>query len=448
MIVLQDRGLGGHNNAVVNPEKKCRIFRRSHMNVSLSCVLRLLLRSMLMACLVDVACRVAPAAEIAPEAYRIYAGSTHAHTQFTWSHGEQWAGAAADESKQPMRHTAEGVQLPPANAKQKENWRQLQGPPAEHFARAKATGTYDFYVVSDHSQDEPLNPPAVDNPAWAATLQQAEVATDASFVALRGYEHSENDGPGGKGHLNVINSAEYVNALAPGMTLPKFYQWLQHVRSAGDGPVVATFNHPAVHQYNDWADRDEGSTGIITMLEVINSNKAKHYAGFVAALDHGWKVSPVCGNDNHGFTGIPRHAARTFVLATSCTKAAILDGMKHRRTYAALDRNIECRYSVNGSIMGSTLNRPDTLEFKISVRDPDTNDANDKITKLDLVTEGGEVAETFEPAPNHAVTWTPTIRNSTKKYYFVRVWSANGGDTPEAKSDQPVAWLAPIWTGR
>jgi hypothetical protein len=56
--------------------------------------------------------------------------------------------------------------------------------------------------------------------------------------------------------------------------------------------------------------------------------------------------------------------------------------------------------------------------------------------------------ETHEPAPAHAVTWSPTIRNSTGKYYFVRVWSASGGDTPEGKPDLPVAWLAPVWTGR
>src|SRR5438045_2018102 len=88
-----------------------------------------------------------------PDDYQIFSGSTHAHTQFTWSHGEQWGGAAGggDEAKQPMRHTPEGVQLPPASAKVKENWQQFQGPPAEHFARAKATGLYDFYVVSDHS---------------------------------------------------------------------------------------------------------------------------------------------------------------------------------------------------------------------------------------------------------------------------------------------------------
>lgn len=388
------------------------------------------------------------AASPVAEEYHIYAGSTHAHTQFTWSHGEQWAGKDPGEAKETLQRNSDGIQRPPKGAKLKPEWQKVQGPPAEHFARAKATGLYDFYVTSDHSQDEPLTPASPDNPNWVATGRQAAAATDASFVALRGYEHSENDGPGGKGHLNVINSAEYLNALAPGVTLPKLYAWLQHVPSAGDGPVVAVFNHPGVHQYNDWADRDEGVTDIITMLEVINSNKAKHEEGFIAALDHGWKVSPVCGNDNHGFTGIPRHAARTFVLAKERTKAAILDGMKHRRTYAALDRNIQCRYTANGAIMGSTLDRPDTLAFAIAISDPDTSEPKDRVTKLDIVTEGGAVVETYEPTPAHAVTWSPTIRNATKKYYFVRVWSASGGNTPEAKPERPVAWLAPVWTGR
>lgn len=67
-------------------------------------------------------------------------------------------------------------------------------------------------------------------------------------------------------------------------------------------------------------------------------------------------MAPISGNDNHGFTGIARGTSRTFVLATGKTKAAILDAMKKRRTYASLDRNIECRYTVNGAPMGSTLN--------------------------------------------------------------------------------------------
>jgi hypothetical protein len=59
------------------------------------------------------------------------------------------------------------------------------------------------------------------------------------------------------------------------------------------------------------------------------------------------------------------------------------------------------------------------------------------------------VAETYTPpAPAHAITWTPTLHDSTSKYVFVRVWNAGGGDAPGADPDKPVAWLAPVWTGR
>lgn len=429
-----------------------RSFRAPLARLAFSPALGLLLSS--------VAVHAADSAAVPGAEYHIYTGSTHAHTQISWSHGEMWEkaapadkkGAGADgEGGGGLRVSPEGVQGPPANAKLKPDWqKENQGMPADHYARAKAA-KYDFYTVTDHSQEEKLNPVSPTNAAWVTSLKSAKDATDASFVALSGYEHSENNGPGGKGHLNVINSAEYLNALAPGTDLPKLYQWLQHVPSAGDGPVVASFNHPGPHQYDDFSGRDEGVTDIITMLEVINSNKNIHYAGWLAALDKGWKVSPVCGNDNHGFYGITRHMSRTFVLATARTKAAILDAMKHRRTYASLDNNLECRYSVNGAIMGSTLAKPDTLAFKIYINDPDTKNPQDKITKIDIVTDGGTVVETYTPpAPDYTVTWNPTIKNSTNKYYLVRVWNAGGGDLPEAqlKPDQPVAWLAPVWTGR
>ena len=376
--------------------------------------------------------------------YRIYAGSTHAHTAITWSHGEHWASGGGGE-KAKMKITPEGVQSPPPTNVLKPDWKNSQGMPEEHFARAKAR-KFDFYVISDHSQEEGLNPPSPDNLLWQAAQKQARAATDANFVALVSYEHSENNGPNGTGHLNVINSAEYLNALAPGVDLPKFYQWLAHAKSAGDGPVVATFNHPSAKQYNEWAYRDDAVTDVITMLEVINSNKTVHYAGWLAALDHGWKVSPVAGNDNHGFSGIERHTTRTFVLAKTRTKPALLEAMHARRTYASLEGNLECRYTANGAIMGSTLPRPAALAFRIWINDPDTSEPNDRITKLDLVTEGGEVVQTFEPAaPAHQVTWEPTIKSPAKRYYFVRVWNAGGGDLAAPQPEQPVAWLAPVW---
>lgn len=382
--------------------------------------------------------------------YHIYAGNTHSHTSFTWSHGEQWEKPKPEpgEKKPKLIYVDEnGDQFPAKNAKLKDDWQKFQGPPAAHFALAKEKG-YDFYVSSDHSQEMGFQPPSPTNKNWLATKEQAAAATDANFVALAGYEHSENNGPDGTGHINVINSDSYLNALGPSVDLRYLYHWLKTAKPNGEGPIVASFNHPGPKQYNDWAYRDPEITDIITMLEVINSNNKIHYEGFIHALDKGWKVSPVCGNDNHGLSGIRKHTSRTFVLATQKTKIAILDAMKHRRTYAALDTNIQCTYSVNGQIMGSTLDKPGEFHFDIAVSDPDTEKEKDKITKIDIVKDHGEVAETYKPTPAHSVHWTPTLHDDKSKYFFVRVWNAGGGDAPNANPDKPIAWLAPIWTGR
>lgn len=377
-----------------------------------------------------------------PPVYHIYAGNTHSHTIYTASHGEQYV---PDSTKKMIRvgDTQYGT-----NRTLKADWEKHQGPPAAHFALAKANG-YDFYVTTDHSQEAAFQPPSPTNAAWLDTKRSAAAATDENFVALAGYEHSENNGPGGTGHINVINSAEYLNALAPGIDLQCLYKWLATVPANGDGPVVASFNHPGPKQYNNWAYRDPKVTDVITMLEVINSNKSIHYQAFVNALDKGWKVSPVCGNDNHGYWGITNHLSRTFVLATNKTKVAILDAMKHRRTYASLAYNLRCTYTVNGEIMGSTLNRPDEFRFDIEIGDATDHLRNrDEITRIDIVKDGGAVAQTFEPPHAWSVHWTPTINDSTNKYFFVRVWNAGGGDAPGADPKKPVAWLAPVWTGR
>jgi hypothetical protein len=184
-------------------------------------------------------------------------------------------------------------------------------------------------------------------------------------------------------------------------------------------------------------------------LEVINSNKNIPYPAFNAALDKGWKVSPVCGNDNHGFWGITHHTSRTFVLATARTKPAILDAMKHRRTYASLETNLRCAYTVNGEIMGSTLDKPTTFHFDIAAADPDVSEAGDRITRIDIVKDGGAIAATWTPDErSHIVAWRPTIEDATSKYFFVRLYTASGGDAPKVDPSKPVAWLAPVWTGR
>lgn len=200
--------------------------------------------------------------------YHIYAGNTHAHTIFTMSHGAQYE--HIPNSKPYMFIDSEGVSHT-KNTILKADWYKYQGLPSAHYALAKKDG-FDFYITTDHSQEAGFHPTSPISAAWLATNEEATKATDNDFVAIRGYEHSENNGPGGKGHINVINTATYLNALEPGIDLPYLYRWLDTVSSNGDGPVVASFNHPGATQYDNWVNRDPKITEIITMLEVINSN--------------------------------------------------------------------------------------------------------------------------------------------------------------------------------
>ena len=379
------------------------------------------------------------------DTYNIYAGNTHSHTTFTSSHGAQWEHNAG--ATKFMEIDSNGVSHA-INSTLKKDWQKFQGPPLVHYELAKANG-YDFYAVTDHSQEEDFHPTSPDSKAWTATKKDADEATDKNFVAFRGFEYSENDGPDGKGHINVFNSATYMNALEKGSNLRSFYKWLETVKSNEAGEVVASFNHPGADQYNNWDFRTPAATNVITMLEVINSNNHVHYPAFINALDKGWKVSPICGNDNHGVGGITSHTSRTFVLATAKTKVAILDAMKNRRTYASLDNNIQCRYSVNGKMMGSTLDGDKNFKFDISISDPDTNNPKNKITKIDIVKDNGEVVKTYEIAnPGYSVKWSPVIDDAANKYFFVRVYNAGGGDASNPDPLKPVAWLAPVWTGR
>lgn len=377
--------------------------------------------------------------------YHIYAGNTHSHTANTSSHGSQLTHLPGFTKF--MEVDSAGVSHS-INCVLKPDWQEVQGPPSVHFALAKANG-YDFYAVTDHSQEEAFHPTSPTNAAWLDTKKAAEAATDNNFVGIRGSEFSENNGPNGTGHINVFNSANYLNALEKGIDLQYFYKWLETVPSNGEGAVVASFNHPGADQYNKWDYRDPKVTDVLTMLEVINSNNGIHYPAFIKALDAGWKVSPVCGNDNHGIAGITNQSSRTFVLATSKTKVAILDAMKNRRTYASLDHNIQCRYTVNGKIMGSILKGEKEFKFDISINDPDTNNPKDKITKIDIIKDNGEVVQSYDvPTPAYSVQWSPTITDATNKYFFVRIWNACGGDAPKADPLKPIAWLAPVWTGR
>jgi hypothetical protein len=109
--------------------------------------------------------------------YFIYAGSTHAHTFLTQSHGAQWEEIKGFKNYMSVdsNHVSHA-----ANTRMKPDSDKYQGSPATHFAIAKAN-KYDFYITTDHSQEASFHPTSATNPNWIATHKAAQGGNRQKF---------------------------------------------------------------------------------------------------------------------------------------------------------------------------------------------------------------------------------------------------------------------------
>ena len=318
-----------------------------------------------------------------------------------------------------------------------EDYTNRQGLPDNHLERAVKIG-YDFYVISDHSQEPTLQPVSIDNPVWQVMQKTADKYNDyPDFVALNGFEYSRNTADdGGRGHINVIHSSEYVNAdhgqrgPAPpwpeaNWSIPAFYNWLKSTETHGDkGFVVAGFNHPGPDQYNDWDHIDSVIVKLVSTFELHTRYGPIRWDAYIRALNKGWKVSPIGVLDNHNFLNESENQLPppTFVkLALEsqgkqsperCDSAALLHpGLKVWKL----------PYSVNGFIMGSTLDSPDTFNFHIAVNT--RNSRQEMIRCIQILRDhsGGEndvevAAEILLEGNKTEIVWDPVIEDSSARY--------------------------------
>ena len=82
----------------------------------------------------------------------------------------------------PGIYVINSAQIPAPGMTVKPDWQKFQGPPSEHFRLAKEHG-YDFYAVTDHSQEAAFQPVSEANPAW---LQIKREAAASSGARIRG----------------------------------------------------------------------------------------------------------------------------------------------------------------------------------------------------------------------------------------------------------------------
>lgn len=351
----------------------------------------------------------------------IYVGSTHDHTGCCNNHGETNKATVAQD-----------------------------------FAAAKANKVnhFDFLFLTEHSGHSGPVSMGLDPAAFYADVKaQAAKYTDSTFVGVPGIEFSDNDGStadGGKGHMTAANIDTFMSADGTTVGAADLEDHLARQAAAGD-PAYGGFNHPG----------PEGGAGsvagmltparrnVIVMSEIFNSyenstNDAGNYQGWIAELDRGWRLAPTCGLDGHGIfrlsdTRVNIGACRVGVLMPSLTKANLDAAFLARRIYASRDVDLHLSYTVNGQWMGSQIGNPASLTFDITANDPDTGRATDKITRMDIVTDGDAVV-TSKTFSGYDASWNVTVPANNKKYYFVRVY--DNERTTFTAAGAPV-WLEP-----
>ncbi len=311
---------------------------------------------------------------------------------------------------------------------------------AYDYARNKAK--VDFLAVTDHSNwfdNESLaniNDGSASEEWKLAQATANEKNDDGNFVAMYGYEMSWSASTGGYGHMNTYNTPGFETRTNSSMTLKKYYETLKTQPQS-----ISMFNHPGetFGDFEGFAHYDEAIDELITLIEVGNSdgdinsnNYFPSYDKYIEALDKGWHIAPTNGQDNHKGKWGDANTTRTVVQTSELTRENVYQAMRDRNVYSTEDENLEVIYKINGNTMGSILDEVENLDFDITINEPD---ASDKISKVEIIVNGGKTIKEFNSVENNQrLQFTLP---STYSYYIVQITQADGQKTI----------TAPIWVG-
>ncbi len=288
--------------------------------------------------------------------------------------------------------------------------------PKEAYEYARDTARLDFFAVTDHSQ-------LLSADEYADVIAQAErFDQPGRFVALYGAEAT-----GSTGHLCFY--------LSPVFRLPAGLDALY--RMIGRMELLGHFNHPDTDSPADqgWEDDFQGFHHVPAAdrsMALVEVRQPAEEAAYIAMLDAGWHVGAVGCQDQHDATWGTGGSSWTVVLARELTRAGIMEALWARRAYSAGDRNVQINFTVDGEDMGAqVVRRAGPVSCLVSVADPDTSDAVDRI---DLFLDGA-IVRTVRPGLTK-YAWAASLDVPPGEHYcFVRV----------TQTGDRMSWSSPVW---
>ncbi|PGV53324.1 DUF4350 domain-containing protein [Bacillus sp. AFS037270] len=324
---------------------------------------------------------------------------------------------------------------------------------------------YDWFAFSDHSHDidpEKLGTDTVvrktadgkDVPErsggsdWQLTKDLAKQYTTNDYVVFPAFEMTSTTW----GHSNIFGTDNFIDRNINGKQYQDLSQYYAWVMTYDD--IVGQFNHPdmSANAFNNFKPYDANVDKLFTMLEVGNGSGHYGYANaetkFYSALDLGWHVAPTYGEDNHEGTW-GQVNARTVIVADDLSQASLLHSMRNMRVYMEEDPNFTLDVLANGYYMGSTVDSK-TLKFDIKGSDlvteahndtdysylPTSYKSDDRIQKVELITNGGKVVDSYEPMTKD-FSWKPTYTVSGGQQWFV---------VKVTQMDGERIYSSPIWS--
>lgn len=303
----------------------------------------------------------------------------------------------------------------------------------EHALQVKKA---DFLAITDHAYDC--------KEKWLETVVSTDLFNDENFVGIPSYE----GGGYAKDYIDeygmkVVNGGEIVY-----FNTPQILPFSDIVKSKNY--AIGMFAHPQEagwptefiwNSFNCFNDTGKEERELIRLIEVVNETSAYnmlHEFSYPLALDKGWKVSPTGVSDTHKGGWTTDYNCRTVILAPRLSRAYIYDAMRNNRVYATEDNNTILSFSINGKMMGSTLDpNITTYDVCVKISDPDIEDENSRIVKAEIISDYGEIVHS-QGFDGHNITLSTTLYSNTSRYYYVRAENALGKRT----------WSTAIWTGR
>jgi hypothetical protein len=338
--------------------------------------------------------------------------------------------------------------------------------PADDYVVARTALQLDFLGISDHNHSQA----GMQKADFARGLQQADAANqDGTFVSLYGTEWGTISGGG---HVIIYGYDQLIGWEADNYDVynaQNDYTGLFAKVAARPG-AVCYLAHPQTGDYNNVLTTSlntttaQGLVGVAlrsgpamsTVTDYSEPSGSSYEARYKEALRQGYHVGAILDHDSHYTNFGKTNPARLVMLATSLTRANLLDALQQRRFYAADDWNAEVQFQAGTAPMGSQLRLPGTPTLSVAVQDAD----NEAVTSIALLYgipgSGSSPTQLTSVAGAASLSYTHAIPNGATYYYYAVITQADGDkiftspirytrdDAAPAYSSQPlpVTWLS------